>query len=154
MLRLIFTSAVVTGLAVPLPALAQVLISPQPFAAHASVMVENDSPVPQTVAGTSVAPFQLLPHQQAELDMSAVPPSASLSPNGRAPVRFEYSVGQSSGPMCRGTIDVDIETQGEGSQYQVTDCSAHSLGTGGGHCEIAVNAENAVCHGALAFSAR
>lgn len=135
------------------PAFAQA--SDQPFVARASVNVANDSSVPQTVAGTSVAPFQLGPHQQARLDMAAAPPPSPTAPGSTVPVQFEYSVGQASGPQCHGTIDMSLRTQGPSmEQYAVTDCVAHSLGTDGADCHIAVKAENAACQGGLAFSAQ
>jgi hypothetical protein len=131
-------------------ALAQTL--DQPFVARASVSVANDSPVPQTVTGTSVAPFQLLPHQQARLDMRAMPPP-SPTPGSTVPVQFQYSVGQGAGPRCHGTIEMSLRTEGPSTgSYQVTDCVAHSLGTDGADCHIAVKAQDAACQGGLAFS--
>ncbi|HVB15170.1 MAG TPA: hypothetical protein VNF04_01425 [Stellaceae bacterium] len=134
----------------------QILATPaQSFVARANVSVENDSPVPQTIAGTGVVPFQLMPHQQAQLDMSVTPPPVATAPGASVPVRFEYSVGQSAGPQCHGNIDMSLNTQGAADgHYQVTNCVAHSLGTDGATCKIAVSAQNAICHGALAFSAR
>jgi hypothetical protein len=41
-----------------------------------------------------------------------------------------------------------------GGQFAVTNCVAHSLGTNGGDCNIAVNAQTGMCQGGLAFSAR
>jgi hypothetical protein len=137
-----------------LPA-AQAQAPEQPFVARASVNVANDSPVPQTVSGTNVAPFQLLPHQQARLDMAAVPPPAPTAPGSTVPVQFAYSVGQASGPQCHGTIDMSLRTEGPSvDRYAVTDCVAHSLGTDGADCHIAVKAQDAACQGGLAFSAQ
>jgi hypothetical protein len=125
----------------------------QSFVAHATVNVANDSPVPQTVTGTNVAPFELLPHQQAMLDMRSVPPPAPTAPGSTVPVQFQYSVGQGSGPQCHGTIEMSLTSQGSATDpYQVTDCVTHSLGTDGAGCKIAVKAENARCQGGLAFS--
>lgn len=125
---------------------------PEAFVAHANVNVTNNTPVPQTVTGTGVVPFQLLPHQQAHLDMQVTPPTA---PGTTVPVRFQYAIGQGAGPQCHGTIDMSLNTQGASNgEYQVTNCVAHSLGTNGGDCNIAVNAQNAMCQGGLAFSAR
>ncbi|HUB96739.1 MAG TPA: hypothetical protein VL993_12525, partial [Stellaceae bacterium] len=77
------------------------------------------------------------------------------APGASVPVRFEYSVGQGAGPQCHGTIDMSLSTQGSmANNYQVTDCVAHSLGTNGADCHIAVKAQNAACQGGLAFSAR
>jgi hypothetical protein len=126
--------------------------SAQPFIAHANVSVENNSPVPQTVAGTGVTPFELLPHQQAQLNMGMVPP-APTAPGSSVPVRFEYSVGQGAGPQCRGTIDMSLNRQGQiAGTNEVTNCVAHSLGTDGANCQIVVSAKNDVCQGGLAFS--
>jgi len=122
------------------------------FVAHAKVNVVNNSPVPQTIAGTGVAPFQLMPHQQADLDMHVVPPPV-VTPTGPVPVRFEYSIGQGAGPQCHGTIDMSLN-QANPSAPTVTNCVAHSLGTNGGDCNIAVNAQTGMCQGGLAFSAR
>jgi hypothetical protein len=125
------------------------------FTARANVKVVNNSPVPQTIAGTGVAPFELMPHQQAQLDMQVVPPPAPTAPGGSVPVRFEYSVGQGAGPQCRGTIDMSLRTEGgPANRYAVTNCVSHSLGTNGADCNIAVSAQNAMCEGGLAFSAR
>jgi hypothetical protein len=125
------------------------------FVAHAKVNVVNNSPVPQTIAGTGVAPFQLMPHQQADLDMHVAPPPAPTAPGSTVPVRFEYSIGQSAGPQCKGTIDMSLNMRGApDGQYAVTNCVAHSLGTNGGDCNIAVNAQTGMCQGGLAFSAR
>ena len=131
----------------------QALIPPaEQFVAHADVSVANNSPVPQTVSGTGVVPFQLLPKQEAHLDMKVTPPTA---PGTTVPVRFEYAIGQGGGPQCHGTIDMSLNTQGAtNGQYQVTNCVAHSTGTNGGDCNIAVNAQNQKCQGGLAFSAR
>jgi hypothetical protein len=127
----------------------------QSFVARANVNVVNNSAVPQTVAGTGVVPFTLMPHQQAQLDMAVTPPPAPTAPGSSVPVRFEYSVGQHTGPQCHGTIDMSLNTQGDtASRYAVTNCVAHSLGTDGADCNIAVNAQNAMCQGGLAFSAR
>lgn len=140
----------------PQPPTVQALVPPpQPFVARANVSVENDSSVPQIITGTGVAPFQLAPHQQANLDMSVTPPPV-VTPSGQpVPVRFEYSVGQSTGPRCAGNIDMSLDTQGAtGGHVEVTNCVAHSLGTNGASCKIAVSAQNAICQGGLAFSAR
>jgi hypothetical protein len=127
----------------------------QPFVARANVNVANNSPVPQTIAGTGVVPFQLMPHQQAQLDMSVTPPPAPTAPGSSVPVRFEYSVGQNAGPQCHGTIDMSLDTQGQpAGRFVVTNCVAHSLGTNGADCNIAVSAQSAICQGGLAFSAR
>jgi hypothetical protein len=121
------------------------------FAAHANVTVANNSPVPQIVAGTNVPPFELLPHQQAELAMNAPPPPI---PGDRRPVRFYYSVGQAPGPQCHGTIDMTVAVHGVSTNAdEATNCVAHSLGTGGASCNIAVSAHNARCVGGLAFVA-
>jgi hypothetical protein len=125
------------------------------FVARAQVNVVNNSPVPQTIAGTGVAPFELMPHQQARLDMQVAPPPAPTAPGDSVPVRFEYSVGQAVGPQCRGTIDMSLNSQGgPANRYAVTHCVAHSLGTNGADCNIAVSAQSAMCQGGLAFSAR
>jgi hypothetical protein len=147
MFRQILASTALGILVVQLPALAA---AQEPFVARANVTVENDSPVPQTVAGTNVSPFQLLPHQQAELQMSVAPPPTS---GGPPPVQFQYSVGVTPGPSCHGTIDMSLQAGELPDQYTVTDCSAHSLGTGGADCKIAVSARNALCQGGLAFTA-
>lgn len=154
MFRPILTlAAAIFALQFWVPARAQ---APEPaFVARARVMVENNTPVPQRVTGTNVAPFQLLPHQQAELDMSATPPPAPGSVDNPAPVRFEYSVGQAPGPQCHGTIDMSLRTMGNlPNHYEVTNCVAHSLGLEGGDCNIVVSARTAFCQGGLAFSAR
>ncbi|HLI23004.1 MAG TPA: hypothetical protein VKV32_17910 [Stellaceae bacterium] len=130
----------------------QALAPANTFVARANVSVANNTNVPQTVSGTGVVPFQLMPHQQANLEMRVAPP---VAPGTSVPVRFEYSIGQSAGPQCRGTIDMSLDTEGQQSgRYEVTNCVAHSLGTNGGNCNIAVNAQNAMCQGGLAFSAR
>lgn len=127
----------------------------QGFVARANVKVVNNSAVPQTIAGTGVAPFELMPHQQAQLDMRVTPPSTPTAPGSSVPVRFEYSVGRSTGPQCRGTIDMSLDTRGgPASPSTVTNCVAHSLGTNGADCNIAVSAQSAMCQGGLAFSAR
>jgi hypothetical protein len=127
----------------------------QPFVARADVSVVNNSAVPQTVSGTGVIPFQLMPDQRAQLNMSVTPPPAPTAPGSSVPVRFEYSVGQRSGPQCHGTIDMSLNTQGQpAGRYEVTNCVAHSLGTDGADCNIAVSAQHAICQGGLAFSAR
>lgn len=134
----------------------QALVPPdQPYVARAKVSVQNDSPVPQTITGTGVAPFQLMPHQQANLDMSVTPPPVATPSGGPVPVRFEYSVGQGGGPQCHGNIDMSLNMQGATDGHvEVTNCVAHSLGTDGADCKIAVSAQNAMCQGGLAFSAR
>jgi hypothetical protein len=125
------------------------------FVARANVKVVNNSPVPQTIAGTGVAPFQLMPRQEAQLDMRVTPPPAPTAPGSTVPVRFEYSIGQGAGPQCKGSIDMSLNTKGTpDGQYAVTNCVAHSLGTNGGDCNIAVNAQTGMCQGGLAFSAR
>lgn len=125
------------------------------FVARANVKVVNNSPVPQTIAGTGVAPFQLMPHQEAQLDMRVTPPPVATAPGSSTPVRFEYSIGQRGAPQCRGTIDMSLNSNGNpGGQYAVTNCVAHSLGTDGANCNIAVNAESGMCQGGLAFSPR
>lgn len=125
------------------------------FVARANVKVVNNSPVPQTIAGTGVAPFELMPHQQAQLDMRVTPPPAPTAPGSSVPVRFEYSVGQGAGPQCHGTIDMSLDARGgPASPSTATNCVAHSVGTNGADCNIAVSAQNAMCQGGLAFSAR
>lgn len=127
----------------------------QGFVARANINVVNNSPVPQTVAGTGVAPFELMPHQAARLDMRIAPPPVATAPASSVPVRFEYSVGHNAGPQCHGTIDMSLDTRGApGGSNVVTNCVAHSLGTDGADCNIAVSAQNAMCQGGLAFSAR
>lgn len=126
---------------------------PPAFVAHATVTVENQSPVPQIVAGTGVPPFALPPYRQAALAMSAPVPPGPL-PGSPAPVRFLYSVGQAPGPECRGSIDMSIVVRGTAaSNSEATHCLAHSLGTGGASCSIAVSARGAACAGGLAFIA-
>jgi hypothetical protein len=125
------------------------------FVARANVKIVNNSPAPQTIAGTGVAPFELMPRQQAQLDMQVTPPPARTAPGSSVPVRFEYSVGQGAGPQCHGTIDMSLDTRGgPANPYAVTNCVAHSLGTNGADCNIAVSAQSAMCQGGLAFSAR
>jgi hypothetical protein len=125
------------------------------FVARANVKVVNNSPVPQTIAGTGVVPFQLMPHQEAQLDMRVTPPPVATAPGNSVPVRFEYSIGQGAGPQCKGTVDMSLNTQGSpDNRYAVTNCVAHSLGTNGADCNIAVSAQHAMCQGGLAFSAR
>jgi hypothetical protein len=125
------------------------------FVARANVKVVNNSPVPQTIAGTGVRPFELLPHQEAQLDMQVVPPPAPTAPGNSVPVRFEYSVGHGAGPQCHGTIDMSLNTQGgPTNRYAVTNCVAHSTGLNGADCNIAVSAQSSMCQGGLAFSAR
>lgn len=126
----------------------------QPFVARADINVANNSPVPQTVTGTNVAPFELMPHQQAALHMSVTPPPVQTAPGTNVPVRFEYSVGQASGPQCHGTIDLSLATSGSAFRsYEATNCVAHALGTDGANCDIAVSAKNSVCQGGLSFAA-
>jgi hypothetical protein len=125
------------------------------FVARANVKVVNNSEAPQTIAGTGVTPFELMPHQQAQLDMRVTPPPSPTSPGNSTPVRFEYSIGHRGAAQCHGTIDMSLNASGApGGQYAVTNCVAHSLGTDGGNCNIAVNAESGICQGGLAFSAR
>jgi hypothetical protein len=125
----------------------------QPFVAHANVMVANNTPVPQTVGGTNVMPFELMPHQQAELDMSTTPPPAPTAPGNNVPVRFEFSVGQGDGPKCHGSIDMSLNTQPSANgNYVVTNCVAHSSATDGANCRVAVSAKNEACQGGLAFA--
>lgn len=122
------------------------------YVARADVSVVNNSPVPQTVTGTGVVPFQLMPHQEAHLNMQVTPP---VAPGTTVPVQFQYAIGEGAGPQCHGTIDMSLNSQGQpGGRYEVTNCVAHSLGTNGGNCKIAVNAQNSMCQGGLAFSAR
>jgi hypothetical protein len=127
---------------------------PQPvFVARADVTVANSSPVPQTVAGTNVPPFELAPHQQAKLAMNVTPPAP---PPGQTtvPVRFYYSVGSAPGPQCRGTIEMRVTLRGGSfNRNEATNCHARSLGTGGASCNIAVSARNSACEGGLAFVA-
>lgn len=151
-------------------ALAQTVIQTQPppppqtealapatasFVAHANINVVNNSAAPEVVTGTGVTPFQLMPHQQARLEMAVTPPPIPTAPGNSVPVRFNYAVGQGAGPQCHGTIDMSLHVRGDAANnYQVTNCVAHSLGTNGADCNIAVNAQNAMCQGGLAFSAR
>jgi hypothetical protein len=129
------------------------LAQDQPFIAHANVRVANNTPVPQTVGGTNVAPFELMPHQQAELDMSVAPPPAATAPGNSVPVRFEFSVGQGDGPKCHGSIDMSLNTQSSAAErYEVTNCVAHSSATDGANCQVAVSAKNEACQGGLAFA--
>jgi hypothetical protein len=148
-------AATAAGISLALVASGALAQSAQPYVARAKVSVENNSPVPQTVAGTNVAPFQLLPHQQADLNMSIVPPPAPTAPGSTVPVQFEYSIGLAPGPQCHGAIDMSLHTRGaaDGS-YEVTDCVGHSLGTDGASCQIEMSAQTAHCQGALAFSAQ
>jgi hypothetical protein len=137
----------------PLAADAQTLPAEQAFVPRATVTVENNTPVPQTVVGTNVTPFQLMPHQQAKLEMTAAPPPPA-APGEAASVQFQYAVGQAPGPQCHGAIDMSLRTEGSiPGQYEITNCTAHSLGTEGGDCNIVVSARNALCQGGLAFSA-
>ena len=124
-----------------------------PFVAHTTVTVANESPVPQIVAGTNVPPFELPPYQQAALAMSTPLPPRPV-PGSPIPVRFEYSIGMAPGPECRGTIDMRVVVRGTAaSNSEATNCDAHSLGTGGASCSIAVSATNSECQGGLAFMA-
>ncbi|HTV90542.1 MAG TPA: hypothetical protein VME41_16110 [Stellaceae bacterium] len=124
----------------------------QPFAARANITVENSSPVPQIVAGTSVPPFQLPPYHETMLAMTAPPPPAV--PGVGTPVRFYYSVGEAPGPQCRGTIEMDVLVRGTAaSSNAATHCVARSLAIGGAACNIAVSARNSLCEGGLAFIA-
>jgi hypothetical protein len=155
MSRWAFSIATLVILAVPAVTGAAAQTASQPFVARANVSVKNDSPVPQTVTGTDVAPFTLLPQQQAQLDMSVMPPPVATAPGSSVPVQFEYSVGQVSGPRCHGTIDMSLHSQVSASGgYEVTNCVAHSLGTNGANCQIVVSAKNAACQGGLAFQAQ
>ena len=125
------------------------------FVARANVKVVNNSPAPQTIAGTGVAPFELMPHHQAQLDMQVAPPPAPTAAGSGVPVRFEYSIGRGVGPQCHGTIDMSLRTEGgPANRYAVTNCVSHSLGTNGADCNIAVSAQSAMCEGGLAFSVR
>jgi hypothetical protein len=151
--RLLLTVAAIGGLLTQLSSSVLAQAPPPPFVARANVTVENNSPVPQVVAGTGVAPFALLPNQQAQLRMSILPPPGAVVPGGTVPLRFEYSVGQAPGPQCRGTIDMSLRTHGSlMADDQVTHCLARSLGTDGAYCNIAVSARNAACVGGLSFS--
>ena len=70
------------------------------------------------------------------------------------PVRFEYSIGMAPGPECRGTVDVRVVVRGTAaSSSEAKNCDAHSRGTGGVSCSIAVSARNSECQGGLAFVA-
>jgi hypothetical protein len=128
--------------------------APSPaFVARATVTVDNESPVPQLVAGTNVPPFTLLPYRRAALAMSAPLPPGPV-PGSPVPVRFSYSIGQAPGPQCRGTIDMRIAVRGTpANNAEATHCVAHSLGIGGASCNIAVTARDAACEGGLAFVA-
>jgi hypothetical protein len=140
------------GIALSLPAPSVPAQEPQHagFVARANVTVDNSSPVPQLVAGTNVPPFELLPYRQAQLAMNAPPPA----PGSGFPVRFHYSIGQAPGPQCHGTIDMTVALRGtSASPTRATNCVAHSLGTGGARCNIAVSARNSACEGGLAFVA-
>src|SRR5579884_2530812 len=75
------------------PPEAQAMAPAEGFVARANVKVVNNSEVPQTIAGTGVTPFELMPHQQAQLDMRVAPPPAPTAPGSTTPVRFEYSIG-------------------------------------------------------------
>jgi hypothetical protein len=124
-----------------------------PFVAHADITVDNSSPVPQIVAGTNVAPFELPPHQQAKLAMSIVPPPTA--PGSPTPVRFFYSIGETPGPQCRGAINMRVSVSGTATgSNEATNCVANSLSTGGANCKIAVSARNSICQGGLAFDAQ
>lgn len=122
-----------------------------PFAAHASITVQNSSPLPQLVSGTNVPPFELGPHQHARLEMSVTPPPPP--PGDRMiPVRFVYSIGTAPGPECRGAINMTVTARGTAfSENEATRCLARSLGSGGASCHIAVKAHGNVCEGGLAF---
>lgn len=150
----ILATAAAGGMLVALHASSASSQAPPPlFAAHATVMVENRSPVPQMVAGTNVPPFELPPYQRAELPMAAPLPPGPV-PGSPIPVRFVYSVGLAPGPECRGTIDMSVVFRGTAANNsEATNCDAHSLGTGGASCSIAVSARNSECEGRLAFVA-
>ena len=136
----------------PPPPPSQAMAPADSYVARADVSVVNNSTIPQTVTGTGVTPFQLMPHQEAHLNMQVTPP---VAPGTTVPVQFQYAIGEGAGPQCHGTIDMSLNSQGQpGGRYEVTNCVAHSLGTNGGDCNIAVNAEHAMCQGGLAFSAR
>jgi hypothetical protein len=152
--RLFVTAAAIGGLLAQLSSGALAQAPNRPFVARANVTVQNNSPVPQVVAGTGVAPFTLLPNQQAQLHMNIVPPPGPTAPGGTVPVRFQYSVGRAPGPQCRGAIDMRLLVRGSAdNSNQITACRAHSLGIDGANCKIAVSARNAACEGGLAFSA-
>jgi hypothetical protein len=155
MFRRILVSTALTLLASQFPGPAQAQSPEPPFVPRASVTVQNNTPAPQTVSGTNVAPFQLPPNQQAKLEMSAPAPPPPTTPGESASVQFQYSIGQAPGPQCHGAIDMSLKTEGSiPGHYEITDCIAHSLGTDGGDCNIVVSARSAVCQGGLAFSAR
>ena len=136
----------------PPPPPSQAMAPADAYVARADVSVVNNSTVPQTVTGTGVLPFQLMPQQTAHLNMQVTPP---VAPGTTVPVQFQYAIGEGAGPQCHGTIDMSLNSQGQpGGRYEVTNCVAHSLGTNGGNCNIAVNAQNSMCQGGLAFSAR
>jgi hypothetical protein len=147
-------AAAAGGMLVALLASGALAQEPGPaFVARATVTVDNDSPVPQLVIGTNVPPFTLLPYRQAALAMSAPLPPGPV-PGSPIPVRFTYSIGQAPGPECRGTIDMRIVVRGTpANNNEATNCVAHSLGTGGARCSIAVDARDAACEGGLAFVA-
>lgn len=156
-MRIIAITAAATFFAASLASAAPVQAgNPSPtrrLAAHANITVENSSSLPELVTGTNVPPFQLLPHRQAELTMRAFPPVA-LAPGRSVPVRFHYSIGESPGPQCRGTIDIMLARRGTiANGEETTHCVARSLGTGGARCKIAVQARNSACEGGLAFFA-
>lgn len=125
----------------------------QPFTAHANISVTNSSPVPQMVTGSNVPPFELLPHQHAQLKMAVtVPPPPGGE--GTFPVRFDYAVGTLPGPQCHGTIDMTVSVTGSRTGGdEATHCTARSLGLGGAVCNIAVSARSSTCIGGLAFVA-
>ena len=150
----VIRTAAAAGLLVALLAPGASAQAPGPaFVAHATVTVDNESPVPQLVVGTNTPPFTLLPYRQAALAMSAPLPPGPL-PGRPVPVRFAYSIGQAPGPQCRGTVDMRIVVRGTpADNAEATHCVAHSLGTGGASCNIAVSARDAVCEGGLAFVA-
>jgi hypothetical protein len=126
---------------------------PAPFVARTTVTVENSSPLPQIVVGTNVPPFELLPYRRAELAMSA-PLLRAPVPGAAIPVRFAYSIGQAPGPQCRGTVDLSFAVHGTfADNDEATHCVAHSFGTGGASCSIAVSARDSACEGGLAFVA-
>ena len=145
-------AVVAGGIVVAFAATGAAAQQPQPaFLPRANVTVANNSPVPQIVAGTNVPPFELLPHQQAELAMQAPSPPVA---DGPRPVRFYYSVGQAPGPQCHGTIDMTVAVRGVSTrENEATNCVAHSLGIGGASCNIAVSAHDSRCVGGLAFVA-
>jgi len=127
------------------------------FVPMAKVTVANNSSQPKAVAGTNVAPFILGPHQQAELDMSIPPPSGPAGATIRYPnpVRFDFSVGTPSAAYCKGNIDMSLRTEVyAATENKVTNCVAHSLGTNGANCQIAISAKGFACEGGLAFTAQ